>query len=141
MSTGALEDHTRIAHEGLINCPHCDKKFAAAHNRDKHVRKFHDTEVVSCACGEEFRDAAKKEEHERACVVSRPGATVAVKRRFSELCEESGDRNGAIAQALQEVRTEAQNKLCLRCCGVMYASPDSLRRHKRKKHKGDGAVE
>ena len=134
-SSGALEDLARIAHASLIPCPHCENKFGATHNRDKHVRKLHDKEVQSCACGQEFRDAAVKDEHELTCVVSRPGATIAIKRRFSELCEQDGDRNMAIATALREVRDEAAQKLVLRCCGVLYASPDSLRRHKQKKHR------
>ena len=119
----------------IIACPHCDKKIVATQHRNQHVKRFHEKTMISCACGQEFSDEAVKDEHELTCVVSRPGATVAIKRRFSKLCEQGGDRNMAIAMALREVRDEAAQKLVLRCRGVLYTSPDSLSRHKRKKHR------
>ena len=100
-SEGALEHHTKLAHEGVIACPHCPKTFTEIHNRNRHVQKFHAKEPISCACGLEFRDEAKKDAHELTCVISKPGATAAVKRRFAELTETTDDRGAALTQAFR----------------------------------------
>ena len=136
-SEGALEHHTKLAHEGVIACPHCQKTFAAPHIRNEHVRKFHSKEPISCACGLEFRDEAKKDAHELTCVISRPGVTAAVKRRFAELTETTDDRGAALTQAFLEVRACATQKIALKCCGAFYANAESLKRHRRKKHKNN----
>ena len=136
-SEGALEHHTKLAHEGVIACPHCQKTFAAPHIRNEHVRKFHAKEPISCACGLEFHDEAKKDAHELTCVISRPGVTAAVKRRFAELTETTDDRGAALTQAFLEVRACATRKMALKCCGVFYANVESLKSHRRKKHKNN----
>ena len=134
-SKSALEFHTKLAHDGVITCPHCKKTFASAYTRNEHVRNLHGSETFSCACGLEFRSQAKKDAHELTCVISKPGATAAVKRRFAELSEETEDRGVALTQAFQEVRDEATEKRALLCCNVAFANAKSLKRHWRKMHR------
>ena len=134
-SARARSNFTQLAHDGVITCPHCKKTFASAYTRNEHVRNLHGSETFSCACGLEFRSQAKKDAHELTCVISKPGATAAVKRRFAELSEETEDRGVALTQAFQEVRDEATEKRALLCCNVAFANAKSLKRHWRKMHK------
>ena len=99
------------------------------------MQTFRRKDAIYCACGVEFQDEAKKDAHELTCLISRPGLTHAVKRRFAELTEETDDRGAALTQAFLEVRACATKKVALKCCGVFYANAESLKRHRRKKHK------
>ena len=159
-SQGALEQHKKIVHDGVIACPHCDKTFSRADHRDEHVKNKHDTEKANkCACGATYVKKWQLERHEQECVVSPIGAANAVKRKYVELVqdkmeEEDGDWVDAAAlstEAVDMVREAAQKKIrkgeesrsttdsviervCCETCGAPYGNRESLKRHMRKKH-------
>ena len=87
-----------------------------------------------CPCGYSFPNKSNLQKHQESCVLSKKGATVAIKRKFAELCADTEDRNAACAQAFTDIRAEAQKRLECRCshCGVCFARKDSLKRHLRK---------
>ena len=71
-------------------------------------------------------------EHQEACILSQPGATNAVKRRFDEI--EGDDRAGAMIQALEEVAVAANAEMARTCfgCGASFTNVKSMGRHRRK---------
>ena len=133
-----LEEHCYRDHDIPIQCTACDKTFKDPYVRDRHVKVQHsDNPDFKCPCGYQFQDATKLKHHEEICVLSKKGATKAIKRKFAELCADTEDRNAACTQAFSEVRAEAKKRLECKCshCGVCFANKDSLKRHIRKTHK------
>lgn len=127
-------------HEMPIACPLCDKTFTSLYGRDRHVEvQLSETWALKCPCGLKLQDAKKLEQHATHCVLSKRGATLAIKRKFAELCADTEDRNTACTQAFAEVRAEAKKRLECKCnhCGLCFADKESLKRHKRKTHKGE----
>ena len=70
--------------------------------------------------------------HQAGCILSKPGAAKAVKRRVEEI--EGDDRAEAALSALGEVMVAAKDKLTKTClgCGGGFANARSMGRHKRK---------
>ena len=133
-----LEEHCFKDHNISIQCPICDKTFKDPYKRDRHVRVQHsDDPKFRCQCGYKFQDAAKLSKHEEKCVLSKKGATIAIKRKFADLCAEMDDRNAACTQAFSEVRAAAAKRFACKCahCGICLASDESLKRHLRELHK------
>ena len=85
---------------------------------------------LTCNCGAALQDMEKFREHQEGCVLSPPGATKAVKRRFEEIAEEN--RKAAALQAFNEVAQAARAKLAKTCtsCGKSYANASKLQRHR-----------
>ena len=148
-SDAQLEEHCFRDHDMPIQCKFCDKTFTTPHKRDAHMKMKHcDSSDFKCPCGYSFPDQHKLKIHQEGCVLSKKGATVAIKRRFAELCASTGsacafganempevlDRNAACTQAFSDVRAEAQMRLACKCshCDVCFANKDSLKRHLRK---------
>ena len=144
-----LEEHCFRDHNVPIECKFCDMTFTTPKARDIHVKMKHtDFSDFKCPCGYKFPTAARLQAHQESCVLSKKGATVAIKRRFAELCASTDsacafganempevlDRNAACTQAFSDVRAEAQMRLACKCshCDVCFASKDSLKRHLRK---------
>ena len=147
-----------LAHEEPIKCPSCDKAFDRIDTRDRHIEAAHG-DGFACPCGKVFTrtdtrtrhmkectkvgpslkcecglvvphmDAFKT--HQDGCVLSKPGAAQAVKRRFDEI---EGDRAEAAIQALEDVAVAANAKMATTClgCGGVFVNVRSLGRHKRK---------
>ena len=154
-SQSALARHKKLAHDGVIACPHCAKTFNWAWTRDEHVKNKHDTETANkCACGATYVKKWQLERHEQECVVSPAGAANAVKRKYTELVQETAQaseeadalstvnpRAGIMDVAAEAVLEEAQKKIksgeervCCDTCGVPFKDRESLKRHARKKH-------
>ena len=136
-----LEEHRYKDHGIPIQCTVCGKTFADPYAKARHVRVQHsENSEFQCPCGLKLQDATKLQQHAEHCVLSRKGATSAIKRKFAELCADTEDRNAAYTQAFSEVRAEAKKRLECKCshCGVCFANKDSLKRHIRKTNKGDG---
>ena len=131
-SIGLLDEH-RASERGVpISCAVCSKVFTCVWSRDRHLSIQHtDNPRYACQCGYKFQDDKKLRSHQEACVLSKPGATRAIKRRFAELSADTDDRNGACTQAFSEVRQAAKLRLENRCdhCGICFASRESLRSH------------
>ena len=130
-----LEEHCFRDHNVPIQCKFCDKTFKTPQIRDIHVKMKHtDFSDFKCPCGYKCPTAARLQAHQESCVLSKRGATVAIKRRFAELCASTEDRNAVCTQAFSDVRAEAQMRLACKCshCDVCFASKDSLKRHLRK---------
>jgi hypothetical protein len=137
-TSGPLEEHSAHVHEIPIKCSACDKIFKAPWVRDSHYEAQHSDNVkFGCPCGYKFHSGAKLRSHEETCVVSKRGATNAVKRRLEELSAATGDRTQACTQAFSEVRQAAKMRLECNCetCGLSLKNRDSLKRHIRKTHK------
>ena len=143
-----LEEHCYMDHDIPIQCTACDKTFKDPYAKERHVRVQHsDNSEFQCPCGLKLQDATKLQQHAEHCVLSKRGATSAIKRKFAELCADTSsgagnemeDRNAACTQAFTEVRAEAQKRLECKCshCGVCFANKDSLKRHIRKTNKGE----
>jgi uncharacterized C2H2 Zn-finger protein len=143
-SQGLLEYHKKAVHDGVIACPHCDKTFSRADNRDEHVKKHNAETANTCACGKAFVKKWQLERHEQECVASPIGGANAVKRKFAELVqhklndeEDDGDWCDAAmltTEAVAIVHEEAQTKVNCETCGAPYGNKESLKRHMRKKH-------
>ena len=149
-SQGALADHKKISHGGVIKCPHCDKTFSWTQHRDEHVKNKHTETANKCACGASYVKKWQLERHEQDCVVSPIGAANAVKRKYAELL--SGPREvgpSLIPEREEEVAIEAFNmvceeaqkkiksgeeRVCCDTCGISCKDRESLKRHIRKKH-------
>ena len=85
-----------------------------------------------CDCGAALQTMDKFHAHQEGCVLSRPGASRAVKRRFSEIEDE--DREAAALLAVADVAAAARAKLAMTCarCGVSFNHKCSLKRHREK---------
>ena len=80
-TSGSLEEHRAHVHEIPIRCSACDKIFKAPWARDSHYETQHsDNFKFGCPCGYKFHSAAQLRRHEETCVVSKWGATKAIKR-------------------------------------------------------------
>ena len=136
-----LEENGYRDHDIPRQCRACDKTFEDPYVRDRHVKVQHsDSPAFKCPLGYQFQDATKLKHHEEICVLSTKRATKAIMREFAELCADTEDRNADCTQAFTEVRAEAQKRLECKygCCGTCFTNKDSLKRHMRKTHKGDG---
>ena len=140
--------------------PRCCEEFALTHTRDRHVKTVHGDTTCQCPCGKVYtrgdnlirhvKECTKLgpslrcecglelqrmddfKEHQEACILSRPGAAKAVKRRFDEI--EGDDRTGAMIQALEEVAVAANAEMARTCfgCGRSFTNVKSMGRHRRK---------
>ena len=138
-TSGLLEQHRAHVHEIPIKCSACDKIFKLPFVRDRHYETQHsDNPKFVCPCGLKFACRTHSQSHEETCVLSKRGATTAIKRRFEELSADTSDRNGACTQAFSEIRQGAKKRLECKCaeCGLCLQDRDSLKRHVRKQHKG-----
>ena len=130
-SQGSLNDHMRMRHGAEHMCS-CGKKYS---RNDHLVRHMNACTVMGpalvCDCGAALQDMQKFHDHQEGCILSRPGATTAVKRRFEEIADE--DSEAAALQAFDEVARAARKKLATTCarCGKGYVSVSSLGRHQR----------
>ena len=136
-SIGLLDEHRASEHGVPISCHVCSKVFTCVWSRDRPLIIQHaDNPRYACQCGYKFQDEKKLHSHQEDCVLSKPGATRAIKRRFAELSADTDDRNGACTQAFSEARQAA--KLCLenwrRKCGLCFANAESPTRHFRTQH-------
>ena len=129
-SQGSLNDHMRLAHGAELRCP-CGKKYQSNDHLVGHMKACVATgPSLVCDCGAASLAMDHFREHQDGCILSPPGATKAVKRRFSEITGE--DREAAALQAFSEVAQAARTKLAKTCasCGKSYANASKLRRHK-----------
>ena len=154
-SKSALDQHKLWAHNVIITCPHCPQTFKWATHRDEHVRGKHGNDGVcnACACGQTYVKKWQLDRHEQECPVSKIGAKIAVKRKFSELIAEESrieyDASAIALQAFDMVREAAEKKIkaaaekkieaasCEFVCGVCQTklgNNESLKRHMRKMH-------
>ena len=134
-TSNSLEEHRAHVHEIPVRCSACDKIFKAPWARDGHCETEHsDNFGFACPCGHKFHNTANLRSHEEACVVSKRGATKAIKRRFEELCADTDDRNAACTEAFSEVRQQAKKRLECKCetCGLCLKSCDRLKAHIRQ---------
>ena len=137
-TAGFLEEHRAHVHEIPIKCSACDKIFKEPWVRDRHYKVQHSDNIrFECPCGYKFHNSANLHSHEETCVLSKRGATKAIKRRFEELCADTEDRNAACTQAFSEVRQQAKKRLECKCemCGLCFQNRESLKTHIRKIHK------
>ena len=110
----------------------CGKTYSRADNLKKHMKVCTATgPSLVCDCGAALQTMDKFRAHQEGCVLSRPGASRAVKRRFSEIEDE--DREAAALLAVADVTRWAQVRLAMTCaaCGATFAKPANLTRHKR----------
>jgi len=131
-SQARLDDHKRLGHGGEHRCT-CGKSYSSADHLKRHMKACTATgPSLVCDCGAALQDMKKFNEHQERCVLSRPGATAAVKRRFEEV--EGDDREAAALQALGDVAAAARAKLAMTCarCGVSFNHKCSLKRHREK---------
>ena len=85
-TTGLLDEHRASKHGVPISCDVCSKVSTSVWTRDRHHRIQHtDSPQYACLCGYKFQDEKKLRSHQEDCVLSKPGATRAIKRRFEEL--------------------------------------------------------
>ena len=106
--------------------------FTRADNLLRHMKEC--TKVgpsLLCECGLVVQRMDAFKTHQDGCVLSKPGAAKAVKRRFEEI---EGDRAEAAIQALEDVAVAANAKMATTClgCGGVFVNVRSLGRHKRK---------
>ena len=130
-SQARLDDHKRLAHGAEHRCT-CGKSYSSADHLKRHMKACVATgPSLLCACGAALQTMDKFRAHQEGCVLSPPGASRAVKRRFSEIQDE--DRDAAALQALGDVVAAARTKLAFTCahCGSSYVDVSKLRRHKR----------
>ena len=141
MSENALVNHRQTEHDIAILCSVCGESFTDAYHRDRHTREKHEEGGVEliCDCGETFNRKGNFDRHQVTCILSKQGATKAIKRRFEELCDELDDRSEACTLAFAEIRGKAKMRLETKCadCGTCFQDSKSLKRHMRKKHKAE----
>ncbi len=134
MSENALMNHQQTQHDVAVLCNVCGESFTDAYHRDRHTREKHEEGGVEliCDCGETFNRKGNFDRHQVTCILSKQGATKAIKRRFEELCGKMDDRNAACSQAFREVREMAQKRLECVCkdCTKHFKNETSLKKHK-----------
>jgi len=130
LSQGALDTHKYQEHGTEIKCA-CGRTYTRADHLKHHMKTCTATgPSLVCDCGAALQTMDKFRAHQEGCVLSPPGASRAVKRRFSEIQDE--DRDAAALQALGDVAAAARTKLAVTCarCGSCYVNASKLRRHK-----------
>ena len=137
MSERSLLDHQKRAHSINILCSLCGKSFSGAFQRDRHMSEQHNSAASAgtewmCGCGKTFCRSNELDRHQIGCILSKKGATIAVKRRFQELSDQTEDRNAACTQAFEEIRRMAEKRLECTCkdCGKHFKNEASLRKHR-----------
>ena len=110
---------------------HLRKTYSCSDSLVRHMKACVATgPSLVCDCGAALQTMDKFRAHQEGCVLSPPGASRAVKRRFEEI--EGDDREAAALQALGDVAQVARAKLAVTCarCGSCYVNASKLRRHK-----------
>ena len=133
MSENALMNHRQRKHDIAILCSLCGESFTDAYHRDRHTREKHDGVVERrCDCGETFVQKGNFDRHQNTCILSKRGATQAIKRKFEELSEQMDDRNAACTQAFADIREMAQKRLECVCkdCAKHFKNEASLKKHR-----------
>ena len=133
-SQGSLNDHLRLAHGAEHTCP-CGKRYSSNDHLVRHMKACTAMgPALVCDCGVALQTMGEFHDHQEGCILSRPGATTAVKRRFSEIAASGEDSEAAALEAFDEVARAAWAKLATTCakCGGSFANAASLGRHKRK---------
>ena len=130
----ALDHHRHEEHGVELKCA-CGKAYSSADHLKRHMKACVATgPSLVCNCGAALQDMEKFREHQEGCVISPPGATKAVKRRFSEIIGDASgeDREAAALQAFNEVAQVVRAKLAVTCasCGKGYVNASKLRRHR-----------
>ena len=67
-SLTALENHFRRHHPDRVPCPHCESKFPAERDRDRHVMRVHTAKprLICEECGLDFKDKDILRSHTKA---------------------------------------------------------------------------
>ena len=102
--------------------------FSLGHTREKH----NGVAERRCDCGQAFAQKSNFDRHQDICILSKWGATKAIKRRFEQLSERMDDRNIACTQAFADIREMAQKRLECVCtgCAKHFKNEGSLKKHK-----------
>ena len=122
----------RLGHGAEHMCA-CGKKYSSADHLARHTKACVATgPSLVCNCGAPSQSMDEFHARQEKCVLSRPGASRAVKRRFSEIADE--DREAAALLAVAVVAAAARAKLAMTCarCGVSFNHKCSLKRHREK---------
>ena len=134
MSVNALMNHQQTQHDVAILCSVCGESFTDAYHRDRHTREKHEEGGVEliCGCGDKFNRKGNFDRHQGTCILSKRGATQAIKRKFEELTGKMDDRNEACTMAFTEVRERAQKRLACVCedCTKRFKNEASLKKHR-----------
>ena len=133
MSENALINHQQRQHDVAILCSLCGVSFTDAYHRDRHTREKHNGVAERrCDCGQAFAQKNNFDRHQYICILSKRGATKAIKRRFEQLSERMDDRNAACTQAFADIREMAQKRLECVCtgCAKHFKNEGSLKKHK-----------
>lgn len=135
MSENALTNHRRTQHDVAIVCSLCGESFTDAYRRDRHTREKHDDQgevTLICDCSKSFNRKENFDRHQDACLLSRRGATKAIKRKFEQLSGTMDDRNEACTMAFAEIREMAQKRLECVCkdCAKHFKNEATLKKHK-----------
>ena len=86
MSENALINHQQRQHDVAILCSLCGVSFTDAYHRDRHTREKHNGVAERrCDCGQAFAQKSNFDRHQDICILSKRGATKAIKRRFEQL--------------------------------------------------------
>ena len=120
-----------MASAAPIKCA-CGKAYSRADHLKRQMEKCTATgPSLVCDCGAALQTMDKFHAHQEGCVLSRPGATAAVKRRFGEIQDE--DREASALLAVADVTRMARVRLAMTCaaCGVPFTQKQTLARHKR----------
>ena len=137
MSQNALTNHKRIKHDVAILCSVCEKSFTDAYSLDRHTRERHAEGGVEliCDCGEKFNRKGNFDRHQKTCLLSKKGATIAIRTRFELLSQQMEDRNEACTLAFTQIREMAQKRRENVCTGCTkhFKNEGSLRMHKCRK--------
>ena len=131
-SQRSLDDHKHQEHGTEIKCA-CGRTYTRADHLKHHMKTCTATgPSLVCDCGAMLQTMDKFHAHQEDCVLSRPGASRAVKRRFSEIQDE--DREAAALLAVADVTRWAQVRSNMTCaaCGVHFTLKCNFKRHKLK---------
>ena len=127
-SQTALDHHRHEEHGVELKCA-CGKAYSSADHLKRHMKACVATgPSLMCNCGAALQDMEKFREHQEGCVISPPGATKAVKRRFSEIIGDASgeDREAAALQAfIWRARLSARVKALPQ--GHLRSTPCSMR--------------
>ncbi len=138
MSENALINHQQTQHDIAILCSLCGESFTDAYHRARHTREKHDEQggvELICDCGDTFNRKDNFDRHQDTCMLSKRGATKAIKRRFEELSGQMDDRNAACTMSFAEVCEMAQKRLECVCasCTKHFKNDSSLKKHECRK--------